>query len=209
MRPRKVARESTKQENLALFYNPVFYILFSDEANRKEFFYNVILLGTPEDSRREYSIWKMKFKLLILGLMVASAVGSAPNEKNGKFFAAVSSKFTQSVITTLTTSMVTTCLSVIDTPTCTGRRRRAAFADIENLEKAWETGVDDLDASQDKGNLSAVEEEETKDDAGKIFTINSTIYSTLTVYTTSFYAGTAVTVSALCTLAALTAACTG
>ncbi|XP_018016355.1 uncharacterized protein LOC108673083 [Hyalella azteca] len=115
-------------------------------------------------------------------------------KRNAKFFAFYTSK-TKAVIVTGTVFALSTCFSTTNTPSCAGRRKRNVFSDKMNPFLSDDNGnaisssLGDPDFEINSGAARPT---------GKKFTIWSTLFSTYTVITTSYYAGTTVTVSALC-----------
>ncbi|XP_018016336.1 uncharacterized protein LOC108673069 [Hyalella azteca] len=115
-------------------------------------------------------------------------------DRSAKFFAFYTSK-TKAIIATSTVYMLSTCFSTTDTPSCSGRRKRNVFSDKMNP-----FFIDD-GGNMISSSLSDPDFEVNSDarkPSGKKFTIWSTLFSTYTVVTTSYYSGTTVTVSALC-----------
>ncbi|XP_018016334.2 uncharacterized protein LOC108673067 [Hyalella azteca] len=113
-------------------------------------------------------------------------------ERSAKQFAFYTSS-TQAIIATSTVYMLSTCFSTTNETSCSGRRKRNVFSDKMNPFFI-----------NDEGNMlsSSLNDPdfEVNSDASKrqLFTIWSTLFSTYTVVTTSYYSGTTVTVSALC-----------
>ncbi|XP_042214660.1 uncharacterized protein LOC121861159 [Homarus americanus] len=125
--------------------------------------------------------------------------------------------YTSTSVTRLATTTITalsTCLSV-DTAACVGRKRKSAFKNMEFLEDVlhWPgelSGSQDfLEETQEGEEEPEVSQKVVEDRDGRKFTIWSTNFSTLTVTSTSYLAGTTVTASALCSAPGVTAGCFG
>ncbi|XP_045125478.1 uncharacterized protein LOC123512880 [Portunus trituberculatus] len=131
-------------------------------------------------------------------------------------------------VATTTITAINTCLSVIAGTTCTGRRKRALFSDLDALE-----GIEDqayalhgtqrdekeVKTEASEGHTAGVEEEQEEEErlqkreldgrSGRKITIYSSFISTLTLTSTSYLAGTTVTATALCVAPGLTTGCFG
>ncbi|XP_047490116.1 uncharacterized protein LOC125039852 [Penaeus chinensis] len=121
--------------------------------------------------------------------------------------------YTSTTTTRLTTSTLTalsTCLSILGTATACRRRKRRAGR-LESIED------EDIAALELEGSVKSVESLEElsqqqrdffqRDD--RKFTIWTTGFTTLTLTTTSYIAGTTVTATAYCITPGLTAGCFG
>ncbi|XP_069972397.1 uncharacterized protein [Penaeus vannamei] len=121
--------------------------------------------------------------------------------------------YTSTTTTRLTTSTLTalsTCLSILaDAPACRRRKRRAgrlAAIDDEDIASLdLEGSVRSVESLEE---LSQQQRDFLRRDDRK-FTIWTTGFTTLTLTTTSYIAGTTVTVSAYCVTPGLTAGCFG
>ncbi|XP_071525302.1 uncharacterized protein [Panulirus ornatus] len=123
--------------------------------------------------------------------------------------------YTTTSITRLATTTITalsTCLSVLTGTACTGRKKKSAFFNLDILEELASLPVElvgsqtdeDLESGSSQFSQNIVEGRN-----GKKLTIWSTNFTTLTITSTSYLAGTTVTASALCTAPGLTAGCFG
>ncbi|XP_053626322.2 uncharacterized protein [Cherax quadricarinatus] len=117
-------------------------------------------------------------------------------------------------LATTTITALSTCLSV-GTTACNGRKKRNGFREIDSLEQMVPeltgTQVDEkveIDEEGGNGNKRGMREVVNNRD-GKKLTIWSTYVSTLTLTSTSYVAGTTITVSALCVAPGITAGCFG
>lgn len=123
-------------------------------------------------------------------------------------------------LTTITTTVPTTCLSVTNTPVC-GRRRRSIklIAPINFREKNTDVELDATSQGQ-AGEATFKESmiEETmleemsrlsRNRQGRPLTLRSTTFTTLTQTITSSNAASTISFSALCTSTAFTMGCSG
>ncbi|KAK7085220.1 hypothetical protein SK128_015450 [Halocaridina rubra] len=120
--------------------------------------------------------------------------------------------YTSTSVTRLITTTITaisTCLSTVATPSCTGRKRRSPSKISMNVDKSFadkpelEASVDTIEDLED-GYPRSPDEVSRQ---GRRLTIWSTAYTTVTVTSTSALAGTTVTASLLCAVAGLGASC--
>ncbi|KAK7026644.1 hypothetical protein SK128_015456 [Halocaridina rubra] len=124
-----------------------------------------------------------------------------------------STSLTRLVTTTITA--ISTCLSTnanVPPPNCVGRKRRAAVDKALELDDISDD-IFELDSSQkdlegdDEASRMAREIADDTDRSGRKLTIWSIAFTTLTVTSTSIFAGTTVTASILCALAGFAQSC--
>jgi len=151
--------------------------------------------------------------VLILGTVSADLGNaedgqSSPSLRDAKLLAFFSSTTITSVATT-TKLALSTCWSTSD-KACTGKRKRRAIFMPKNVVLSDDANTGALlEGSVDGSDLPFMPIEEGSQRQGKKMTIWSTGFTTVTVTTTSYYSGTTVTVSALCTVSGVTQNCFG
>lgn len=152
--------------------------------------------------------------LLIVGFAFAAFEGSEDgksrvSDRDAKLLAFFSSTTITSVATS-TKLAVSTCLSTT-AAACTGRRKRRTVFLPKNIGFSEISDSDGmLEGSLDGKDLPLMPIEEGPNTRkGKKMTIWSTGFTTVTVTTTSYYSGTTVTISALCTVSGQTQQCFG
>ncbi|CAL4144549.1 unnamed protein product [Meganyctiphanes norvegica] len=157
--------------------------------------------------------------IAVVGIVGGAAQDNQQQARDARVFAYYSTtSFTRLSTTTITA--ISTCLSVTTAGACTGRKKRRSISDfdafdINNLEtnivdsslEVETTLEDDMlegshRAARDVGGDSVGRE-------GRVITIWTTGFSTLTITSTSYIPGTTVTASALCIQSGVTAGCFG
>ncbi|XP_063846843.1 uncharacterized protein LOC135092319 [Scylla paramamosain] len=127
------------------------------------------------------------------------------------------------VLATTTISALSTCLSLNNgAGACTGRKRRNINNPIEDMDELFSSQDMTLSGSlnSDYEEEEEAEEEEEEDEGvikskvkedrnGRKFTIWNSSLTTITVTSTSFFAGTTVTATAFCSAPGLTIGCFG
>ncbi|XP_063599671.1 uncharacterized protein LOC134775984 [Penaeus indicus] len=138
----------------------------------------------------------MKVAALLLTLCLAAGCRADEADLREKRLVAYYSTTSSTAVTTVTITDISTCLST-KTGNCNGRRKkRLALNYIEDLEQMNDTP---LDSTQLEENIEVRHERSADGEReGKILTIWTTYFSTLTVTSTSVLASTTVTASALC-----------
>ncbi|XP_047490114.1 uncharacterized protein LOC125039850 [Penaeus chinensis] len=140
----------------------------------------------------------MKVAALLLTVCLVAGCRADEADLREKRLFAYFSTTSSTTVTTVTITDISTCLST-KTGNCNGRRKkRLALNYIEDLEQMNDIP---LDSTRQVENIE-VRQVRAADDAGeregKVLTIWTTHFSTLTVTTTSVLASTTVTASALC-----------
>ncbi|XP_042887743.1 uncharacterized protein LOC122263399 [Penaeus japonicus] len=142
-------------------------------------------------------------KAAVVAVILALVACAYANEREERIFA----YYSTSSITHLTTTTVTgleTCLSV-SSAACTGRRKRGLSSKLSELA-VKEASVDLEGSKSDEADEDLRAKRDTEKD-GRAFTVWSTVYTTLTMTSTSILASTTITASALCSASGLTATC--
>ncbi|KAG7173113.1 uncharacterized protein LOC121861160 [Homarus americanus] len=128
------------------------------------------------------------------------------------FYTTTSSK----ALATVTITALSTCVSTVAGTPCTGRKKKAIIDNMQIfVDDSLNTGTLSLSGSQvnddeDLGiQMERQEREVVNERDGKKLTIWSTNISTLTLTSTSYVAGTTVTISALCAAPGVTQGCFG
>ncbi|CAL4102682.1 unnamed protein product, partial [Meganyctiphanes norvegica] len=129
------------------------------------------------------------------------ADGDSSNSRQSRVFAYYSTtSYTR--LTTATITGISTCLSTAAAAACAGRRKRRnagldLLNDLDNDMNILETSVNGNEELEDRDKRSL--EDEKVDREGRILTIWTTAFQTLTLTTTSLLSGTTITASAYCT----------
>ncbi|XP_037802726.1 uncharacterized protein LOC119597266 [Penaeus monodon] len=140
----------------------------------------------------------MKVAALLLTVCLAAGCRADEADLREERLVAYFSTTSSTTLTTVTITDISTCLST-KTGNCNGRRKkRLSFNYIEDLEQMNDIP---LDSTQQVENFEVRHERSADgegDREGKILTIWTTYFSTLTVTSTSVLASTTITASALC-----------
>jgi len=160
------------------------------------------LLQRPHIHVNKMKMWSVCVLALVV-ILTAESVSSdtdASNRQSRVFAYYSTTSYTK--LSTVTISAISTCLSTTTTATMCKRRKRrsldelADLFDMEDDVNVLETSVNE--DPEDREKRSPLEDEQTDRD-GKILTIWTTDFATITLTTTSPVAGTTVTASAYCT----------
>ncbi|XP_050695828.1 uncharacterized protein LOC126985252 [Eriocheir sinensis] len=173
------------------------------------------------------AVWAAAGTVLCLAVAVRGAdfyraEAKGEDERDERIFAIrVHTSVTRLASTTL--SALSTCLSVVTSTACNGRKKREFYNQLEALEGPYADtdfklsgSMDEEGAEEEEVTSSTEEEEEEAMEGeavtgrdGKKLTIWSTSLTTLTITSTSYIPGTTITASAFCTAPGITEGCFG
>jgi len=156
----------------------------------------------------------MKAWLVCAVVLVASALSGQPaassaaeeskDSRAGRVFAYYSTtSYTR--LSTVTITGLSTCVSTTTTATaCKRRKRRHVALDLfseigDELNLLESSANEEVEERADRVKRDLVDEPQAVDREGRILTIWTTAFQTLTLTTTSIISGTTVTASAFCT----------
>ncbi|XP_018016338.1 uncharacterized protein LOC108673071 [Hyalella azteca] len=152
--------------------------------------------------------------LFVLLALSPAALGDSQDLILGQREAKLLAFFRSTSLTSIATSTkfaLSTCWSTSNVA-CSGRRKRRALISpkhdaVRELEENLR--LDSSVALPGESSASFVDNNNGVERSGRKLTVWTTGFTTVTITTTSYYAGTTVSISALCTIPGMSASCFG